>query len=113
MDEVDASGGVLFTAQGLLMYFTPEQAHGLIEALRRRFPGGGLVFDAIPRWVSQRSQQRQLKGPAGYEPPPWKWGIDTKERRRLGASRVRAPHGRGPAGRLLLPQLLWVLAIRF
>lgn len=113
MDEVDPARGVLLTAQGLLMYFTRDQTHGLIETCRRRFPGGGLIFDAIPRWVSDRSQRGGLKGPRGYEPPPWLWGIDTKERRRLGARRVRAPHGRGAAGKLLLPQLLYVLAIRF
>jgi O-methyltransferase involved in polyketide biosynthesis len=113
MDEVDASRGVLLTAQGLLMYFTADEAHGLIEACRERFPGGGLIFDAIPRWLSERSKRGGLKGPAGYEPPPWLWGIDTHERRRLGARRARAPHGRGAAGKLLLPQLLYVLAIRF
>ena len=113
MDEVDASRGVLLTAQGLLMYFTPDQVNGLIETLRRRFPGGGLIFDAIPRWLSERSQRGGLEGPSGYEPPAWHWGIDTRERRRLGARRVRAPRGRGPAGKLLLPPLLWVLAIRF
>jgi O-methyltransferase involved in polyketide biosynthesis len=113
MDEVDSSRGVLLTAQGLLMYFTRDQVHGLIDACRKRFPGGGLIFDAIPRWLSERSQRGPLKGPAGYEPPPWLWGIDTKERRALGASRVRPPHGRGVVGSVVLPQLLWVLAIRF
>jgi len=112
MDEVDPERGVLLTAQGLLMYFEPEQVHGLIEACRSRFAGGGLIFDAIPRWLSERSK-KGLKGPSGYEPPPWLWGIDTNERRRLGARRLLAPHGRGLAGSLLLPQLLYVLAIRF
>jgi O-methyltransferase involved in polyketide biosynthesis len=113
MDEVDSSRGVLLTAQGMLMYFTRDQVHGLIDACRKRFPGGGLIFDAIPRWLSERSQRRQLKGPAGYEPPPWLWGIDTTERRRLGARRVRPPHGRGVVGSVVLPQLLYVLAIPF
>jgi O-methyltransferase involved in polyketide biosynthesis len=111
MDEVEPSDGVLLTAQGLLMYFTPDEVYGLLDACRRRFAGGGLVFDAIPRWLSERSQRGGLKNPSGYEPPPWKWGIDTKERRRLGARRVRAPRGRGAAGKVLLPQLLWVLAL--
>jgi O-methyltransferase involved in polyketide biosynthesis len=113
MEEVDTSRGVLVTAQGLLMYFEPDQVHGLIAACRRRFPGGGLIFDAIPRWLSERSQKTQLKSPSGYEPPPWLWGIDTSERRGLGARRLRAPHGRGVVGSVLLPQLLYVLAIRF
>jgi len=113
MDEVDASGGVLLTAQGLLMYFTGERVHGLIGACRERFPAGGLVFDAIPRWLAERSQRSQLKGPSGYEPPPWLWGIDSSERRRMGARRLRPSHGRGVIGGLVLPQLLYVLAIRF
>jgi O-methyltransferase involved in polyketide biosynthesis len=113
MDEVDASKGVLLTAQGLLMYFTRDQVYGLIAACRKRFPGGGLVFDAIPRWLSERSQRGQLKGPSGYEPPPWLWGIDSSERRRMGARRLRPPHGRGVVGSLVLPQLLYVMAIRF
>jgi len=113
MDEVDTSRGVLITAQGLLMYFTPDQVHGLIAACRKRFPGATLVFDAIPRWLAERSQRGQLKGPSGYEPPPWLWGIDSRERRRMGAHRLRAPHGRGVVGAVLLPQLLYVMAIRF
>jgi O-methyltransferase involved in polyketide biosynthesis len=113
MDEVDGSRGVLLTAQGLLMYFERDQVYELIDASRRRFAGGGLVFDAIPRWVSERSRRSQLRSPSGYEPPPWLWGIDTRERRALGARRVRAPRGRGVAGSVLLPQLLYVLAIRF
>jgi O-methyltransferase involved in polyketide biosynthesis len=111
MDEVDASRGVLVTAQGLLMYFKPDEVHGLIAACRDRFGGGGLIFDAIPRWLAERSQRRQLKSPSGYEPPPWLWGIDTSERRRMGARRVRPPHGRGVVGSVVLPQLLYVLAI--
>jgi O-methyltransferase involved in polyketide biosynthesis len=113
MDEVDGSRGVLLAAQGLLMYFERDQVYGLIDACRRRFPGGGLIFDAIPRWLSERSQRGQLKSPSGYEPPPWLWGIDTRERRALGARRLRAPHGRGVVGSVVLPQLLYVLAIRF
>ena len=64
MDEVDRSRGVLLTAQGLLMYFTRDQVYGLIDACRKRFPGGGLIFDAIPRWLSRAQPARRLKGPA-------------------------------------------------
>jgi O-methyltransferase involved in polyketide biosynthesis len=111
MDAVDPAHGLLITAQGLLMYFEPEQVHGLIERIRRRFPEAELVFDAIPRWLAERSQKGQLKGPAGYEPPPWLWGIDKQERLRMGARRLRPARGRGVAGAVLLPQLLYVLAI--
>jgi O-methyltransferase involved in polyketide biosynthesis len=111
MDEVDAERGLLITAQGLLMYFEPEQVHDLIARIRHRFGGVELVFDAIPRWLAERSQKGQLKGPTGYEPPPWKWGIDKRERLRMGARRLPAPRGRGVVGAVLLPQLLYVLAV--
>jgi O-methyltransferase involved in polyketide biosynthesis len=111
MDEVDPERGLLITAQGLLMYFKPEEVQALIARCRERFPGAELVFDAIPRWLAERSQRGQLKGPTGYEPPPWLWGIDSKERRRMGARRLPRPHGRGIGGSLILPQLLYVLAI--
>ena len=111
MDEIDTSRGVLITAQGLLMYFQPDQVHGLIARCRDRFPGAELVFDAIPRWLAERSQRGQLRSPSGYEPPPWLWGIDSNERRRMGARRLRPPHGRGIVGAVVLPQLLYVMAI--
>jgi O-methyltransferase involved in polyketide biosynthesis len=111
MDEVDPARGLLITAQGLLMYFTPDEVQALIARCRERFPGAELVFDAIPRWLAERSQRGQLKSPTGYEPPPWLWGIDSRERRRMGARRLPRPHGRGVIGTLLLPQLLYVLAI--
>jgi O-methyltransferase involved in polyketide biosynthesis len=111
MDEVDASRGLLITAQGLLMYFEPAEVHGLIARCGARFPAAELVFDAIPRWLAERSQKGQLKGPSGYQPPPWKWGIDSKERRLMGARRLRPPRGRGVVGSVVLPQLLYVMAI--
>jgi O-methyltransferase involved in polyketide biosynthesis len=113
MGEVDAARGLLITAQGLLMYFEPDEVHGLIERCRARFPGAELVFDAIPRWLAERSQKGQLRSPSGYEPPPWLWGIDSSERRRMGARRLRPAHGRGLVGNVVLPQLLYVLAIPF
>jgi O-methyltransferase involved in polyketide biosynthesis len=111
MDEVDASRGLAITAQGLLMYFEPGEVHALLARLRERFPGAELVFDAIPRWLSELSRRHTLRAPSGYEPPPWPWGIDSCERRRMGARRVHARRGRG-AGGLLLAQLLYVLALR-
>jgi len=113
MDQVDDSRGVLITAQGLLMYFAPDDVHRLLDRCAERFPSAAIVFDAIPRWLAERSQKGQLKGPAGYEPPPWLWGIDSSERRRMGARRLRPPHGRRVVGSLVLPQLLYVMAIDF
>ena len=111
MDAVDPAHGLLITAQGLLMYFEPEQVHGLIARIRRRFPEAEIVFDAIPRWLAERSQKGRLRGPTGYEPPPWLWGIDKRERLSMGARRLPPAHGRGVLGAVLLPQLLYVLAV--
>jgi O-methyltransferase involved in polyketide biosynthesis len=82
MDEVDPSAGVLITAQGLLMYLQPEEARGLIARCARRFGGGGMVFDAAPRWLSTASQRGKVKTP-GYQAPPWYWGWDPDEGRRV------------------------------
>jgi O-methyltransferase involved in polyketide biosynthesis len=57
MDEVDASHGVLVTAQGLLTYFERDEAYSLVAACAERFPGGALVFDAVPEWLSVRSRR--------------------------------------------------------
>jgi O-methyltransferase involved in polyketide biosynthesis len=113
MDEVDPSRAVLITAQGLLMYFESVDVHRLIARCRQRFPGAALVFDAVPRWVAEQSQKGLVKTSSGYAPPPWLWGIDSSERRRMGARRLRPAHGRGLVGTLVLPQLLYVMAIPF
>jgi O-methyltransferase involved in polyketide biosynthesis len=110
MDEVDASRGVLLTAQGLLMYLQPEEVHRLIAACAERFPGGALVFDAVPRWFGERTQRGDLRTDGGYRPPPWFWGLDAGEEARLRAlpgvgelRRVRLPRGRGVVHGVLLP----------
>lgn len=109
MDEVDASAGVLITAQGLLMYLDPADVHRLIGACAARFPGGALLFDAIPRWFSTLSTQGRLKTD-GFTAPPMPWAMDAAERRRItalpgvaGVRRVRPPAGRGVVHRVLLP----------
>ncbi len=119
LGEVDASGGVLVTAQGLLMYFDRAEAHRLIAACAERFPGGTLVFDAVPQWLSERSRHGGLRRPGGYEPPPWPWGVDADEERRLaaipnvdGLHALRLPRGRGALYGFVLPMLARVPPIR-
>jgi O-methyltransferase involved in polyketide biosynthesis len=72
MDDVDPSAGVLVTAQGLLMYFQPAEAEGLIAAVAERFPGGRMIFDAITPLVN-RQVVRQLRGSGAFEPPALHW----------------------------------------
>jgi hypothetical protein len=60
----------------------------VITNCARRLPGGALVFDAVPRWLSERSRSGKLGAPGGWHPPPWKWWIDADEKRTL----LESPH---------------------
>jgi hypothetical protein len=102
MDEVDAPGDVLLTAQGLLMYFRPREVRALLGACAERFPGGTMLFDAVPRRMSARTLSRPgTRG--GYRPPPMPWGMDAAEIPKVRTahpgivevSQVRVPRGRG------------------
>jgi O-methyltransferase involved in polyketide biosynthesis len=52
-ESVDTSAGVFITAEGLLMYFEAEQALELIAQCAKRFPGGQMLFDLPPAWVTK------------------------------------------------------------
>ncbi|NLU71320.1 class I SAM-dependent methyltransferase [Streptomyces sp. HNM0575] len=78
-DEVDPDRGVLITAQGLLMYLRPEEVRELVAGCAEGFPGGALVFDAVPKWFSARTQSGDMRTPHGYRPPPMPWGLDAGE----------------------------------
>jgi len=92
MDAVDPARGLLITAQGLFMYFEFQAVERLVGALRRRFGGATLIFDAVAPRLAAHSQKPRDDV---YQPPPWLWGIDDDKRRRLGAERLRLPRGRG------------------
>jgi O-methyltransferase involved in polyketide biosynthesis len=109
-DEVDPTRGVLITAQGLLMYFEPDDVHRLIAACARRFPGAALLFDAVPRPFADLTRKAKPDALGRYRPPPWTWALDRAERRRLEAldgvddlKVVPLPRGRGVAHGFLLP----------
>jgi O-methyltransferase involved in polyketide biosynthesis len=109
LDGVDASRGTLVTAQGLLMYLERDAVHRLLGTIAARLPGQALVFDVVPRWLSERSRSGAL-ATGGYEAPPWLWGLDRAERRRLAAlpgiaclRQLTLPRGRGVAHGALLP----------
>jgi O-methyltransferase involved in polyketide biosynthesis len=55
LDELDETSGSLVTAQGLLMYLDPTHVHELIAACAARIGEGALLFDAVPRWLSEAS----------------------------------------------------------
>jgi len=120
LDEVDPSRGVLVTAQGLLMYLARADVDALLTSCAQRLPAAHLVFDAIPRWLVAQSQRGALKGGGDYRPPPWQWGIDAREERRLAQLHpciddlraLPAPRGRGAVHGLVLPLASRVPALR-
>jgi O-methyltransferase involved in polyketide biosynthesis len=130
MDEADPSGGVLVTAQGLLMYLEPAQVHRLVAACAARFPGAAMLFDAPPRWFAAMTR-RGVKIPTGYRVPAMPWGADAGEWARLRAipnvaevrHDLRLPRGRGLFYRhgwpvlyrlpVIRNQRLWIARVRF
>lgn len=105
MDQIDPANGVLITAQGLFMYFEFVGVERLVGAMRRRFTGGALIFDAIRRpHVKPRGD--------GYQAPAWLWAVDADKRRALNAERLRLPRGRGIL-RLLRLSPVEILRTRF
>jgi O-methyltransferase involved in polyketide biosynthesis len=112
LDAVDASGPVLVTAQGLLMYLAPDEVHALLTAVAARIPRGAAVFDAVSRRLSERSMRGRVGAPGSYQPPPWTWGIDRRERRAVaavpnlsGLRRAPLARGRGLAFGVAVPLL--------
>lgn len=116
MEEVDASGPVLVTAQGLLMYLPPPQVRDLIAACARRFPGGSLVFDAVPHWFSRRTLAGTMRTEGGYRSPPMPWAMDADQQRLVRTAHpnivevrdLPLPRGRGGVFGVLLPLLAHV-----
>ena len=47
MDRIDASGGVIFYAAGVIHYFKKEDVKKLVLSMADRFPGSRLVFDCV------------------------------------------------------------------
>ena len=47
MDRIDASGGAIFYAAGVIHYFKKEDVKKLVLSMAGRFPGSRLVFDCV------------------------------------------------------------------
>ncbi len=54
-DGIDPEPGVFVSAEGLLMYFDEPTAMDLITRCAELFPGGGMIFDSIPEWLSRKT----------------------------------------------------------
>lgn len=70
MDQIDATNGVLITAEGLFQYLEHDAVLDLIAACAARFPGGQLIFDSVPRFLSWYSQRRGIRLSNHYTAPP-------------------------------------------
>ena len=110
--DVDRSAGVLVLAQGLFMYLRPPEVRDLIAGCAEAFPGGALVFDAVPKPVGRPGRHRARRVTGRYRLPPMPWRMDVADRPRLatahprvtGISDVPLPPGRGPLWSLLAPR---------
>ena len=110
LGEVDRGGPVLVTAQGLLMYVEPRDVARLVVACARALPGRAMLFDAVPRWMSERSRRGGLETREGYRVPTWRWGMGRAQERQIarlpgvaGLHHVGLPRGRGAVHGALLP----------
>ncbi|MGH4027754.1 class I SAM-dependent methyltransferase [Actinomycetota bacterium Odt1-20B] len=109
LDRVrDRDNGVIVTAQGLLMYLRPGEVRDIIAACAERLPGGEMVLDSMPRWVTKATREGRLKV-GRLTIPPMRWAMAADEREKLRSAHpavrdVRAltmPRGRGRLGRLI------------
>ncbi|MED5813227.1 class I SAM-dependent methyltransferase [Mycolicibacterium sp. 050232] len=70
MDQVDATNGVLITAEGLFQYLDHDAVFDLIAACAAEFPGGQLIFDSVPRYLSWYSCRHGIRLSKHYTAPP-------------------------------------------
>lgn len=104
MDQVDPSEGVFITAEGLLMYLQPEQSLGLIAECARRFPGGRMIFDLPPTWISWLIR-RGVRTSLRYKAPAMPFTLSVADTAKLADTvpGIRAVHDlQLPPGRGLL-----------
>jgi O-methyltransferase involved in polyketide biosynthesis len=62
----------LFLAEGVLMYFDEAQVKSLVLALRERFPGAELVFDAFSPFLVRMNNLRISRTKIGAR---YRWGL--------------------------------------
>ncbi|TQC49934.1 class I SAM-dependent methyltransferase [Rhodococcus sp. WS4] len=112
IDHVDTDRGVFVSAEGLLMYLPADESLSLIGDCARRFPGGRMVFDSVPKWFSRKTLKgMRIRG--GYTVPPMPFHLSAGEAAELPARvpdiaftrEVTLPLGRGLWGSTALRTL--------
>jgi O-methyltransferase involved in polyketide biosynthesis len=84
LGQLDPASPTLITAQGLLMYFQPDEVHGLIAAIAERLPRSSFVFDAVPEKMlelARRSSGRERDQAVEL----WTWVFSPRERAAIAA----------------------------
>jgi O-methyltransferase involved in polyketide biosynthesis len=79
LSQLDPAAPVLVTAQGLLVYFQPDEVHELIAALAGRLPGSCFVFDVVPAKMlelTRRAPSRERDQAVEL----WSWLFSAEER---------------------------------
>jgi O-methyltransferase involved in polyketide biosynthesis len=102
MDRVDPAADVFISVEGLFMYLDRAAVLSLITDCAKRFPGGQLFFDSIPKWFSDRTLTG-FRLTDQYTVPPMPFSFSVTEAARLpreipgvaSARDVPLPFGRG------------------
>ncbi|MEM1263256.1 MAG: class I SAM-dependent methyltransferase [Pseudomonadota bacterium] len=77
-DAIPSGTTPFFNAAGLLMYFTDEEAIGLLATIADQFPTAWIYFDTIPPAFSRRTLEG-FNVTRYYQAPPMPWGIDLED----------------------------------
>ncbi|MFI1307888.1 class I SAM-dependent methyltransferase [Streptomyces sioyaensis] len=90
--------GVVVTAPGVLMRLPPATVRALLAACAERFPGGALVFDALPRLTAALARRAAAAPGGGRWSAPVRWGLDRGELPRLAGTHpgIAAVHELAP-----------------
>lgn len=78
----DPADGVIITAEGLFMYLDREEIVRLVSECARRYPGGRLLFDSVPRWFGAKTR-RGLQLSEYYAIPPMLTSFSSTEADRV------------------------------
>ena len=76
-DYVPKDKPVFITAQGLFLYFPPEDVKLIMQDITNTFNQGYLMFDFIPRWLSNKSMSAKgWQKTKNYTTPKMPWGVN-------------------------------------
>ena len=71
---------VFITAQGLFMYLPKAEVKSIIQDMFNTFSEGYLMFDTIPKWISNKTMNKKgWRKTKHYTTPKMPWGINRNE----------------------------------